>query len=169
MNRAPLIRPATAQDAEPIARLSETLGYTAVVEITRARLVHILSSEADLMLVAESEAGTIVGWLQAHAAHIIESGFRVEITGLVVAVDARRRGTGRALVVEAERWARGISAEAIVVRSNVQRTESHAFYPALGYVQTKTQAVYRKALTVAVNDGKKDNRSEFREGSPKPL
>ena len=149
MNRAPLIRAATVRDAEAIARLSETLGYTADVEVTRARLAHILASDGDLMLVAENETGAIVGWLQAHAAHIIESGFRVEITGLVVAVDARRHGTGRALVAEAERWARSISAEAIVVRSNVQRTESHAFYPALGYVQTKTQSVYRKPLTKA--------------------
>jgi predicted N-acetyltransferase YhbS len=149
MNRVPLIRSATAQDAEAIAGLSETLGYTADVEATRARLSRILASDADLMLVAENDAGVIVGWLQAHAAHIIESGFRVEITGLVVAVDARRGGSGRGLVAEAERWARGISAEAMVVRSNVQRTESHAFYPALGYVQTKTQGVYRKSLTKA--------------------
>jgi predicted N-acetyltransferase YhbS len=149
MNRASLIRAATVQDAEAIARLSETLGYVGETESTRARLDHIRRSDSDLILVAENEAGSIVGWLQAHAACIIESGFRVEITGLVIAVDARRRGTGRTLVAEAERWARSISAEAIVVRSNVQRTESHAFYPALGYVQAKTQAVYRKTLTKA--------------------
>ena len=149
MNRAPLIRPASVQDAEAIARLSETLGYTTSAEATRVRLDHILNSASDLLLVAENDARAIVGWLQAHAAHIVESGFRVEITGLVIAADTRRQGIGRTLVAEAERWARSISAEAIVVRSNVQRVESHAFYHALGYIQTKTQTVYRKSLAEA--------------------
>lgn len=98
------------------------------------------------MIVAEDSGGAVIGWLQAHAAHIIESGFRVEITGLIVADEVRRCGVGRALVTEAERWAKKLSAKTIVVRSNVQRTESRAFYPALGYVPTKTQTVYRKSL-----------------------
>jgi predicted N-acetyltransferase YhbS len=146
MNAAPLIRRATARDADAIARLAETLGYRSVPDAVHRRLSAILVSDADLMIVAENSGGVIVGWLQAHAAHIVESGFRVEVTGLVVAVEARRCGVGRLLVAEAERWARGISAEAVVVRSNVQRMESHAFYPALGYKQTKTQAVYRKEI-----------------------
>jgi predicted N-acetyltransferase YhbS len=147
MNAASLIRRATARDANAIARLAETLGYRAASDAVHRRLSAILASDADLMIVAENSAGVIVGWLQAHACHIVESGFRVEIMGLVVAVETRRSGVGRALVAEAERWARSISAEAVVVRSNVQRLESHAFYPALGYTQTKTQAVYRKEIS----------------------
>ncbi len=143
------IRRATAEDADLIARLSETLGYLSAPEVTRARLSAILASNADLMIVAQDRGGAVVGWLQAHAAHIVESGFRVEITGLVVAPEARRRGTGRSLVTEAERWARSLAAEAIVVRSNVQRAESHALYPALGYTETKTQKVYRKIIRPA--------------------
>lgn len=50
------------------------------------------------------------------------------------------------LVAAAERWAKSIRAPAIVVRSNVQRTGSHAFYPALNFSATKTQNVYRKSL-----------------------
>jgi predicted N-acetyltransferase YhbS len=140
------IRRTTIHDANAIARLSETLGYPADAEVTRARLSAILASNADLMIVAQDRGGAVVGWLQAHAAHIVESGFRVEITGLVVAPEARRRGMGRSLVAEAEQWARSLAAEAIVVRSNVQRAESHAFYPALGYAETKTQKVYRKII-----------------------
>jgi hypothetical protein len=48
------------------------------------------------------------------------------------------------LVAQAEAWASNISAEAVVVRSNTARGESHAFYPSLGYLRAKTQAVYRK-------------------------
>ena len=130
-----------------IARLSETLGYKASEGATRERLRSILLLSSELMLVAVDANERIVGWLQAHASHVIESGFRVEIVGLVVDPTIRRAGVGRSLVQEAERWARSLGAPLIVVRSNVLRVESHAFYPALGYASTKTQSVYRKSLS----------------------
>ena len=49
-------------------------------------------------------------------------------------------------MAEAERWARERGLTLIVLRSNVQRSESHAFYPAIGYEHFRTQAVYRKLL-----------------------
>jgi predicted N-acetyltransferase YhbS len=141
------IRAAAESDAASIAQLSYTLGYAATEEVVRQRLSAILGSANDLVLVAVNDAGVVIGWIQAHASHVLESGFRVEIAGLIVSPDARRCGVGRALVSRAEEWARKLDAEAIVVRSNVQRIESHAFYPALGYLITKTQTVYRKRLT----------------------
>jgi predicted N-acetyltransferase YhbS len=144
------IRRATVEDAEAIAQLSTSLGYGSDVSVMAQRLSVISASDADLIIVATDAVGAVVGWLQAHAATIIESGFRVEITGLIIAPEERRRGMGRALVAEAEQWARSIGAEAVVVRSNVQRAESHIFYPALGFSATKTQKVYRKAIHAAV-------------------
>lgn len=141
------IRRAAEADAPVIAQLSKALGYDANGSTIASRLKRILRSESDMMIVAEDPRHAVVGWLQAHASHIVESGFRAEITGLIVSPNQRRRGVGRTLVAEAERWAKSISAEAVVVRSNVQRAESHAFYPALGYTATKTQNVYRKMLT----------------------
>lgn len=88
---------------------------------------------------------TTLGY-DAEPAAIVESGFRVEITGLIVAAEQRRHGVGRAFVAEAESWVKLISAEAIVARGNIRRVESHAFYPALGYSAAKTQNVYRKIL-----------------------
>jgi len=143
------IRAAAESDAACIAQLSDTLGYAATEEVVRQRLNAMFGSKNDLVLVAVNVAGVPIGWIQAHASHVIESGFRVEIAGLIVSADARRCGVGRALVSRAEEWARQLGAEAIVVRSNVQRIESHSFYPALGYGVTKTQTVYRKRLTSA--------------------
>ena len=102
-----------------------------------------------MLLVAVGPANEPVAWLQAHAAQILESGVRVEIVGLIVSTEARRSGLGRSLVDEAERWARNIQAKTLVARSDIKRTESHAFYPALGFTLAKTQHVYRKTLECA--------------------
>jgi GNAT superfamily N-acetyltransferase len=61
-------------------------------------------------------------------------------------VDSRRRreGLGKALVARAEQWARERSLPKLRVRSNVTREESHRFYPAIGFVKSKTQHVYEK-------------------------
>jgi GNAT superfamily N-acetyltransferase len=93
--------------------------------------------------------GTLLGWVHAEQRLNLESGERGELVGLVVGGVARRAGVGRALVHAAERWAAARNLAAIVVRSNVVRPESHAFYRRLGYEPTKTQQVYRKALKPA--------------------
>jgi GNAT superfamily N-acetyltransferase len=155
------IRPANGKDAEAIARLSGKLGYEVSAGVMEQRLGVIGASRCDLVVVAvrakflrqseresngrsEEQNGEVVGWLQAHAADILESGFRVEITGMIVSPEVRRCGVGRLLVADAEKWAREKGAGVVVVRSNAQRVESHFFYPALGFRESKKQVVYRK-------------------------
>jgi predicted N-acetyltransferase YhbS len=151
MSTSVSIRRATEADADSIARLAGELGYAVHAKKMRSHIRTILASAADLLIVAVDSSSVAVGWLQAHAAYIVESGFRVEITGLIVSPASRRRGVGRSLVAHAEHWAMTVSAEAVVVRSNAKRVESHTFYPALGYTSTKTQVVYRKPLADASN------------------
>lgn len=140
------IRDVTDADTPAIAALASELGYQTDIDAMRDRLAKIRATDTDLAIVAVNGNHEVIGWLQAHAALIIESGFRVEITGLSVSSKSRRSGVGRALVAQAERWARARGAAAVVVRSNVSRVESHLFYPALDYELTKTQHVYRKKL-----------------------
>ena len=146
MHTAFTLRRATDADAEAVASLSRELGYPSDVAVVRSRIAAVSRSLADALIVAVGASGVPLGWLHAHTAQLIESGFRAEILGLVVSPDARRAGIGRALVAEAERWAGSLGAEVVAVRSNVAREESHSFYPALGYENTKTQRVYRKRL-----------------------
>lgn len=145
MNPSLIVREAGEADLEALAGLCGTLGYPADPAAIGARVAGITPSPSDVLLVAEC-SGLVVGWLQAHVAWVLESGFRAEIVGLVVSPDSRRLGAGRRLVAAAEEWADGKGATSISVRSSTQRIESHIFYPALGYERKKTQEVYRKAL-----------------------
>jgi GNAT superfamily N-acetyltransferase len=138
------VRAATEADAVRIAALSRELGYPEEASVIRERLRRILPRDDQRVFVAEGEDGVVCGWLQAHSSDVLESGSRVEITGLVVSAQTRRRGVGGRLMAQAETWASEISAGTIVVRSNAKRVESHEFYPAIGYLPSKTQVVYRK-------------------------
>lgn len=139
------VRPATPADAAAIAALGGELGYPRTATAVLASLKAVLASPDDGVWVGES-GGALVGWIHVHAYESLESGPRADLMGLVVAAGARRAGVGRSLVAQAETWALARGLPAVHVRSNVQRTESHAFYPALGYERVKTQAVYRKRL-----------------------
>jgi predicted N-acetyltransferase YhbS len=140
------IRQMDETDAEAVTELARELGYPNEIEMIRQRIKTI--GLADLLLVAvDSARNQVVGFVQAHRVWVIEVGFRVEILGLVVSAKTRRGGIGRRLVAEVESWAGSVGAEAVVVRSNTERTESHIFYPATGYAAIKTQAVYEKRLS----------------------
>jgi GNAT superfamily N-acetyltransferase len=142
------VRAAVDADAAPIAALSRELGYPAETKVIRERMGRILARDDQRLFVAEGADGAVLGWLQAHSSDVLESGFRVEIIGMVVSEKMRRKGVGRSLVAQAETWAAEISAGTIVVRSNAKRVESHQFYPALGYLPSKTQVVYRKPTAI---------------------
>ncbi|HEY2054883.1 MAG TPA: GNAT family N-acetyltransferase [Solirubrobacterales bacterium] len=56
-----------------------------------------------------------------------------EFARLAVADRARRQGIGRALVLGATEWARGLGAEAIALWSRPYQTAAHALYGSLGW------------------------------------
>jgi GNAT superfamily N-acetyltransferase len=139
------LRPATAADVPAIAALSAELGYPLGEVVVRSRMAD-LAVRADHAIIVAEIAGAVCGWIHVHAHRSLVSGERADIYGLVVSRAVRRRGIGRLLMAEAETWARERGLNLIVLRSNVQRPESHAFYPAIGYEHFRTQAVYRKRL-----------------------
>ena len=139
------IRPAVTEDADAIAILTSELGYPTSVADMRARLEALLARLTHFVAVAEDASG-VIGWIAAEERLVLESGTRAELVGLVVTSRVRRTGVGRALVREAESWARHRGLESIFVRSNVVRHEAHPFYDSLGYSRTKTQHAYAKRL-----------------------
>jgi len=148
------IRGARQEDAAEIARLAGLLGYPSEARAMRERLEELLARPDQRIAVAaaasarepRADGAALGGWVHVTRHIALESGQFAEILGLIVDPAARRAGVGRALVAEAERWARVHRLARLVVRSNVLRKESHSFYPALGLPRNKSQHVYAKSL-----------------------
>lgn len=139
------LRPARIDDAAAIAALSTQLGYPTTTEQAAARLSQLLPMPDHCILIAE-RAGSVAGWAHVERRVNLESGDRAELMGLVVDEKARRAGIGGKLVEAVEHWAAARQLEILVVRSNVAREASHAFYRQIGYQAVKSQHVYQKSM-----------------------
>jgi GNAT superfamily N-acetyltransferase len=133
-------------DLGAVTELSAQLGYPATAEEIGTRFRRIRSEADHALLVAVSKEQKVVGWIHVHPVHTLESDSYAEIAALVVDERLRRQGAGRALVAEAEKWAREQGFSRIRVRSNIVRSEAHQFYPGVGFELVKTQHTYGKPL-----------------------
>jgi GNAT superfamily N-acetyltransferase len=145
--RRPHLRVALTDDVPRLAALIGILGYPAAPRELRPRLERLLSRPDHVIVVAETDAHGIVGWIHGTEQELLEAERRCEIVGLVVAPEGRRRGIGARLVAAVEAWGKARGLHRIVVRSNVTRPESHPFYERLGYGRVKTQHVYARELS----------------------
>ncbi len=141
------IRQACSRDVAAIARLSGQLGYPADEESVRTRLRALEEDSLHAVLVAEDDDGSVLGWIHVMPRELLFSSGVAELGGLVVDEGGRRKGVGAALVAHAEDWARRNGCHELVVRSDTRRSESHTFYPAVGFEHSKDQRTYRKSLS----------------------
>lgn len=127
--------------------LCQQLGYPATREQVERRLNQIRADERHSVYVASRADGEILGWIHVALRKLIMDDRYAEIEGLVVDESQRRRGAGRLLMEQAERWARTNGCVAVNLRSNVVRREAHDFYERIGYTHIKTQKTFRKILS----------------------
>ena len=143
------IRPIRTADAAALAPLCGQLGYPATQQQVERRLVLLVDRPDQGLLCAESDDGSLVGWLHVQTRRVLESDPFAEICGLVVDERHRGAGIGRDLVTAAERWAAERGYLSVRVRSNVIRTDTHRFYAHLGYAVMKSQITFAKTLPSA--------------------
>ena len=139
-------RKASANDSLEIAQLSSQLGYPATENQIIERLIKILAQENHIVFVAEY-TGKVIGWVHAHARYLIESHPYIEIGGLIVDGHFRGLRIGKNLVNCCEDWSILLGFEEIRVRTNEKRLETLKFYNKIGFEHTKSQHVFKKALT----------------------
>ena len=141
----PIPRVARMDDSAEVARLCTQLGYPTTTDEMTARMGVVISAGDRQVFVVE-DGDRLLGWIGVELRTTLETGRKAEIIGLVVDAQARRSGAGRALVEAAERWVRQNGLDAVMVRSNTVRQESHPFYEGIGFVRRKSQHVYHKML-----------------------
>jgi GNAT superfamily N-acetyltransferase len=133
---AATVRDARSTDAVDLASLSTQLGYPASPESMPDRLARLAGDVNARAIVAESDGG-IAGMLTIHLRYTLNHAAPIaQITLLVVNESARGKGVGRALVAEAERWAKSRGSRRINVTTQLSRAGAHAFYESVGYAHT---------------------------------
>lgn len=162
MSERLIVRPARPSDAARIAELAGQLGYPSDPTTVGERMA-ILASDPDRVLMvavlAEQDgAEQVVGWIELEFRAKFLTGRVGEIAGLVVDAAVRRSGAGRALVAWAESETRRRGLTTLCLRSNAQRVEAGAFYPALGFAMTKLSRYYTKSLAKSESPADRDGQ-----------
>ena len=130
----PVLREATADDAQLIAALLGELGHPASADDIPERMRAVVR-EGGRVLLAFGD-GAPLGLMCLARLSTIHSDPVAYITALVTTSAARRTGIGRAFVEEAKRWAVANGCVRLTVTSAEKRADAHAFYPACGLPYT---------------------------------
>jgi ribosomal protein S18 acetylase RimI-like enzyme len=137
---------ARIENAAEISRLTTELGYVTDETKTKEWLTYLLKSDNHCVLIAVDEFKWICGWVVIEKRISLETGFKAEITGLIVGKEYRRSGIGQKLILSAVNWAKNMTLTRVVVRSNIQRKESHVFYKNIGFNLKKSAHQYEMGI-----------------------
>ncbi len=129
------------EDIASVVALAQQLGYWVALDEAKIRFERLLGAQGQTLLVAESEDRQIVGWAHASEVLSILAASRAEVRALVVDEAQRRKGIGRQLLSEVERWARERGLLEVRLGTQTFREEAQVFYHRLGFVNKKTQHV----------------------------
>lgn len=139
------IRAASSKDAAAIAELCrESLGYACTAETVSAHLSQC-DPARECVFVAEKD-GTVVGFIHAQIYQTLYFDALVNVLGLAVSPNARRQGSGTALLARTEQWAVEVGAVGIRLNSGGTRTDAHNFYRHAGFSEEKAQIRFLKRL-----------------------
>jgi len=134
----PIIRSAIESDATGVNNISKYLGYSELSDIeAKHKLLQLLHSNDNEVFVVEVN-GRVIAWLHLFLARRLASEDFFEIGGLVVDPDYRRQGLAGALLRYVENRHNG----KLRVRCNETRRETHQFYEACGFNNTKAQRIF---------------------------
>ena len=148
-----VIRECREEDCEGICRLNcREMGYDFPIEETRRKLLLLIKSGRDKILVAEA-GEAVVGYIHACDYDVIYAPHMKNIMGIAVSEEFQRRGIGRALLEGIEKWAKETGACGIRLVSGAARTGAHAFYRSCGYDGGKQQINFKKIFFRAAEAG----------------
>ena len=142
------IRNALPEDVPSLVSLIDQLGYPMDPSILIENVNVYLRDPDRSLFVAEIE-GKVVGCIASDMAQTFHrEGKHMRVVSLVVDRALRRKGIGKALLEEAEGWARQQGCWVIEVTSSFRRKKegTHDFYTKQGYLKNSSQ-YFCKLLT----------------------
>ena len=140
-----IIREAAIEDAFAICNIScADLGYDCNCEFVSTRISD-LDKGREKVFVAEVN-GIVAGYIHEEKYQTLYAEPMINILGLAVSFEFRRRGIGRTLLKYAERWANEVGIHKIRLNSGATRKEAHSFYRAMGYNNEKGQIRFIKDI-----------------------
>lgn len=140
-----LIREFQTEDIPAITELTITLGYDTTIEQMTTRMKTIAQLDNYWTFVAVLDE-TIVGYIGLNKNYFWEQdGHFIRTQALVVNKDHRRFGIGQKLIEQAEKLARQINANLIVLNcgNRDERQSAHQFYPKMGF-EAKSTGYFKK-------------------------
>ena len=124
------IRRANSDDISDLTSLMNQLGYPSTVNQMRIRFNKIEETSNHYTLVANYDR-KVVGMIGFHTGVLYnKDSIYARVIASVVDSNDRNRGIGRSLLADAEKYAKGLGAEGIVLNSGnrSERDDAHRFY-----------------------------------------
>ncbi len=144
------IRPVREQDHAEWFRLRNLLWDEATESEHRAEMIDIIEhSDSQLVLVAETDTGRLIGFLEASIRPFVEdchSDHVGYLEGWFVEDEFRKHGIGRYLVQTAEEWAKSKGCHEMASDSEIGNELSFEAHLSLGYEETSRLVHLRKDL-----------------------
>jgi len=144
------VREVTANDASEWFRLRKLLWDESSDDEHRMEMLDIYEhNETQLVLVAETDGGKLVGFLEASIRPFVEdchSDHVGYLEGWFVKPEYRKQGIGRKLVAAAENWARQKGCTEMASDSEMGNNLSLQAHQNLGYEETSRLVHLRKDL-----------------------
>jgi len=144
------VRPVKERDIDEWFRLRKTLWDESSDEEHKAEMLDIYEhTDSQLVLVAETEDGNLIGFLEASIRPFVEDCHTDHVgylEGWFVEPEYRRYGVGRRLVRSAESWARSKGCTEMASDSEIGNDLSLKAHLNLGYDETSRLVHLRKDL-----------------------
>lgn len=139
-----IIRECQESDIQSLYKLNKNeMGYDYPQDKMIQQIKKILNKDTDKIFVAIIN-NKVVGYIHIHDYDLIYNDHLKNILGIAVSREYRHQGIGKALLCQAEKWAKETNAKGIRLVSGETRTGAHEFYKHCGYQFVKNQCNFIK-------------------------
>jgi GNAT superfamily N-acetyltransferase len=126
-----------------LASLQTEMGLPVSADDVRRRMVSLPREDRLLLAVG---GDTLLGYAHLRVTHDLLTEETAEVVAIVVTKNHRRQGVGRRLIAASETWALESGRARLLLRTDVVRTDAHAFFLALGYDESATTLEFVRDL-----------------------